>query len=227
MTDEPTADPLGGDGPGGKPRFRGVSHKYGFYAALIAGVTLVHGVNDPTARLGAVVYAASVCSLLGVSALYHRIWWPERVRLWMRRLDHTMIFVMIAGCYTPMALLTMDEGTATMILAVEWGIVLLALVINLIWPIRPKWVTPTLSVGAGWVGIFGFPDILAATGWGCVGLLLLGGLVYTLGAVFYARKWPNPIPGIFGYHEVFHALVIVGAAMHYVAMTNWVFALRS
>jgi len=162
-----------------------------------------------------------------VSALYHRIWWTESVRIWMRRLDHTMIFVMIAGCYTPMALLTMKEETAFWVLVVEWGLVPLALLVNLAWTIRPKWVTPTLSVGAGWAGIGGFPDILETTGYACVGLLLLGGLFYTVGAVFYARKWPNPIPGVCGYHEVFHGMVVVGAALHYVAMVKWVIPLKA
>jgi len=225
MADVDTEDALDGDGPGGKPRYRGVSHKYGFFLALIAGAWLISQTTPGTHRTGAIVYAASVSALLGVSAMYHTVWWPDGIRLWMRRLDHTMIFVMIAGCYTPMALLTMEEETADWILLVEWGIVLLALVVNLAWPIRPKWVTPTLSVGAGWVGIFGFPDILAATGYACVGLLLLGGLVYTVGALFYARKFPNPIPGIFGYHEVFHAMVLVGAALHFVAIKTWVFRL--
>jgi hemolysin III len=162
------------------------------------------------------IYALSVAALFGTSALYHRISWRTvRARRWMRRLDHTMIFVLIAGSYTPIAVLALHGTLSTVVLCVVWGGALAGIVLKLVWIDAPKPLVAAVYVALGWVAVLTFGQIGGAIGGlGLIGLAV-GGLLYSVGAVIYALGRPNPVPGVFGYHEVFHALVIAAAALHY------------
>jgi hemolysin III len=169
------------------------------------------------------VYAASLVALFGVSALYHRINWRSvSARRWMRRLDHSMIFVLIAGTYTPFALLALHGPLALAILIAVWAGALSGVLFKLVWINAPKWLVVVVYIALGWVAVTAVPQLLAAIGVGGLTLLGLGGLLYTLGAVIYAVKRPDPVPAVFGYHEVFHLLVIVAAALQYAVIAFWV-----
>jgi hemolysin III len=202
------------DGPI-KPRLRGVSHQYAFFVSLGCGVALILAASDGRARLAASIYAAAVSALLGTSALYHRVTWRPNARRWMRRLDHSMIFVLIAGTYTPVALLALKGSLATTILIVLWAGALGGVVFKLLWIDGPKWVFAAVYVALGLVSAAVFGELPAAIGWLGVAGLALGGLLYVLGAVVYASERPNPWPKVFGYHEIFHALVIAAATLQY------------
>jgi hemolysin III len=206
-----------------KPRLRGVLHQWAFFVSVIAGTVLVVAAPAGRATLATAIYAVSVSALFGVSAVYHRITWesPE-ARRWMRRLDHTMIFFLIAGTYTPFCLLVLDGALATAILCAVWGGALAGVVLNLVWIDSPKWVTAAVYVSVGWVAIVAFPKLTSELGVMAIVLLGLGGVLYTLGAVVYARKKPDPSPTVFGYHEIFHALVIAAAALQYAVIAFYV-----
>jgi hemolysin III len=198
-----------------KPTLRGVSHQYAFFVSVACGVGLILAASGGRARTAAAIYATAVSALLGTSALYHRVTWRPSARRWMRRLDHSMIFVLIAGTYTPVALLALKGSLATTILIVVWAGALGGVVFKLAWIDAPKWLFAAVYVALGWVSIAIFGELPAAIGWlGVIGLGV-GGLLYTAGAIIYASGRPNPFPGVFGYHEVFHALVIAAAALHY------------
>lgn len=201
--------------PAVKPRLRGVSHEYAFFVSLGCGTALILAASDGRARLAAVIYAVAVSALLGTSALYHRVTWRPRARRWMRKLDHSMIFVLIAGTYTPVALLALHGSLATTILIVVWAGALGGVVSKIVWIDAPKWVFAAVYLALGWVSAAIFGELPAAIGWLGVAGLAGGGLLYTLGALVYASGWPNPAPRTFGYHEVFHALVLAAASMHY------------
>ena len=198
-----------------KPRLRGVLHEYAFYVSLACGVGLMLAASDARARLAAAIYAGAVSALLGTSALYHRVTWRPSARRWMRRLDHSMIFVLIAGTYTPMALLALKGALASTILIVLWLGVLGGMVFKLVWIDAPKWVFALVYVTLGVVTAAVMGELPAAIGWLGAAGLALGGLLYVLGAVVYASGRPNPWPKVFGYHEVFHSLVLAAAALHY------------
>ncbi|HEY1833761.1 MAG TPA: hemolysin III family protein [Solirubrobacteraceae bacterium] len=198
-----------------KPRLRGVSHEYAFFVSLGCGVALILAASDDRSRLAASIYAGAVSALLGTSALYHRVTWRPSVRRWMRRLDHSMIFVLIAGTYTPVALLALHGSLARTILIVVWAGALGGVIFKLAWIDAPKWVFAAVYLALGWVSAAIFGELPAAIGWLGVAGLAGGGLLYTLGAIVYASGWPNPSPKVFGYHEVFHALVLAAAALHY------------
>ncbi len=202
-----------------KPRLRGVSHEYAFFVSLVLGTGLVLLAKGAEARLAVAIYAASLSALLGVSALYHRVDWkrPES-RRWMRRLDHTMIFFLIAGTITPFALLVMEGPLATALLIAVWGGALAGAIVELAWTDSPKWVSAIVYVAVGLIGAIGFPAIIAETGIGAGLLIAGGGALYITGAVVYAVGRPDPSPAVFGYHEIFHILVIAAAAAHFAAI---------
>jgi hemolysin III len=164
------------------------------------------------------VYAFSLSALLGTSALYHRVTWEPGARRWMRRLDHTMIFVLIAGTYTPFALLVMHGTLADVVLITVWATAAAGAILNLIWWDAPKWFTSAVYVSTGWVALIAMPQLWEEIGPAGVGLLVLGGALYTAGAVIYARRRPDPRPEVFGYHEIFHLLVIAAAAVQFAAV---------
>jgi hemolysin III len=199
-----------------KPRLRGVLHEIFFFVAVAAGVSLVLAAPAGRATWAAIVYAASLTALLGVSALYHRRSWRPRARVWMRRLDHSAIFVLIAGTYTPFCA-AQPEGRA-LLLALVWGCAGLGVVKAMVWPFAPKWLSAALCLLMGWGGVALTPTVAARGGASGLALLLTGGLLYSAGAVIYALKRPNPVPGVFGYHEVFHALVVAAAFCHFVVV---------
>jgi hemolysin III len=204
-----------------RPRFRGSSHKWAFFASLITGAILVLLAPTDRATTAAAIYAGSVSGLFGASALYHRVTWRPAARRWMRRLDHAMIFVLIAGTYTPFALLLLHGTLATVVLAIVWGGALAGVVMKLAWVDAPKWLMAAVYVALGWVGAATVPQLLSRGGVGVVTLLAVGGLLYTAGAVIYALRRPDPSPKVFGYHEIFHVLVIAAAAAHYAAIAGY------
>jgi hemolysin III len=204
-----------------KPRLRGVIHQYAFFVAVVLGGAMVALAPAGKPRLAAVIYALSVAGLLGTSALYHRRDWPTRARMWMRRLDHSMIFVLIAGTYTPFALLVLHGALANTLLIVVWAGAAGGTVLNLFWVRAPKPVTAAVYIALGWVAVAAMPQMADEMGLLGVGLIALGGVLYTAGAVIYALRRPNPVPGVFGYHEVFHALVVAAAAAHFAAVAAY------
>jgi hemolysin III len=205
-----------------KPRFRGVSHQCAFFVSLIAGPALVLGAQDGRAVAATAIYAFSLTALLGSSALYHRITWSARARFWMSRLDLAMIFVLIAGSYTPFALLVLDPPLGSLVLWLVWGAAAAGIVLKLLWTSAAKWATATVYVTMASLGVFVAPEVARVLGTTPVVLLGSGGALYIIGAVIYALERPDPLPAVFGYHEIFHALVIVAATVHYVAVAAYV-----
>jgi hemolysin III len=199
-----------------KPKLRGVSHEWAFFISLVCGAALVFFAKTPKATLAVAIYAVSLSALLGTSALYHRVNWKRpNVRQWMRRLDHSMIFFLIAGTYTPFALLAMHGTLATAILVVVWAGAIGGAIVEMVWIGHPKWVSATVYLAIGWVAVAAFPELWSSLGPLGASLLAAGGLLYTVGAVVYATQRPDPNPAIFGYHEVFHAFVIAAALLHF------------
>ena len=205
-----------------RPRLRGVLHQYAFAVSVALGIALVVGAESTRARLASLVFAASVSAMLGISALYHRVIWPPGPRRWMRRLDHSAIFLLIAGTYTPFGLLALDGAWRAAVLAAVWSGALAAILLKVAWIDAPRWLAAVIAVCLGWVGIVALPEIYGRTGLGVLTLLGLGGILYTAGAVVYARKRPDPAPSVFGYHEIFHALVVAAAACQYASVAVFV-----
>ena len=205
-----------------KPRFRGVSHQWAFFVALAAGVALVIAAPSGRATLAALIYAISMAAMFGASALYHRVDWKSlAARRWMRRLDHSMIFLLIAGTYTPFALLVLDGSLAKAVLIAIWSGATLGIGLELLWPDTPKWLTASVYVLLGWVAVIAFPELASELGPLGMSLVAGGGVLYTAGAVIYALRRPDPAPAVFGYHEIFHVLVIAAAALQFVAVAAY------
>ncbi len=202
-----------------KPKLRGVSHEWAFFLSLGFGTALIILARTPEATLAVAIYAASLWALFGTSALYHRVNWTRpNVRQWMRRLDHSMIFFLIAGTYTPFALLVLDGPLADAILAVVWIGAVAGAIVEMVWIDHPKWVAAIIYLAIGWVAVAAFPELWSEMGAAGTLLVAAGGLLYTAGAVVYATQRPNPSPATFGYHEVFHILVIAAAIAHFSAV---------
>lgn len=202
-----------------KPRLRGVSHEWAFFLSLGFGAALIILAETPKATLAVGIYAVSLSALFGTSALYHRVNWRRpAVRQWMRRLDHSMIFFLIAGTYTPFALLVLDGPIADAILAVVWIGAIAGAIVEMVWIDHPKWVAAIIYLAIGWVAVVAFPELWVEMGIAGTLLVAIGGLLYTAGAVVYATQRPNPVPATFGYHEVFHLLVIAAAVAHFAAV---------
>jgi hemolysin III len=202
-----------------KPKLRGVSHEWAFFASLFFGAALILLASTPKATLAVAIYAVSLSALFGTSALYHRVDWKRpNVRRWMRRLDHSMIFFLIAGTYTPFALLALHGTLATAILVVVWVGAVAGAIVEMVWIEHPKWASVLIYMSLGWVAAFAFPALWSSLGVGGAMLLAGGGALYTAGAVVYAIQRPNPKPAIFGYHEIFHLFVIAAAVAHFSAI---------
>jgi hemolysin III len=201
-----------------KPRLRGVSHQWAFFVSLGAGAALIFAASGAREVIAMSIYSFSLSAMLGTSALYHRVTWTPELRRWMRRLDHTMIFVFIAGSYTPFALLVMHGRLASAVLIVVWATAAAGIVLNLVWISAPYWGSALVYVGTGWVAIVTLPQLWEEIGPVGVGLIALGGALYSAGAIVYARRKPDPRPQVFGYHEIFHLLVIAAAAVQYAAV---------
>jgi hemolysin III len=206
-----------------KPRLRGVLHQWAFAVSLVTGVGLVLEAASVRARLAVAVYGLSVAALFGTSALYHRVDWRTLgARRWMRRLDHTMIFVLIAGTYTPFSLLVLPGTLGLVILIAVWSAALAGAVFKLVWIDAPGWLGAATYISIGWIAVIAVPELVDRLGIPAVAVLALGGILYSAGGVIYARKRPDPVPRVFGYHELFHALVIAAAALQYLVVAVWI-----
>ena len=205
-----------------KPRMRGWLHFWSFAASIAACATLIAvstALFGGTAALATSIYSVTILGLFGTSALYHRrTWRTARSRAVMKRLDHSMIFLFIAGTYTPIAALALPAGRADWVLIVVWSGALAGSLLKTVWPHAPSWIGVPIYLALGWVAIFVLPDMLHTGGVAAMVLLLVGGLLYTVGAVFYATRWPNPWPATFGFHEFFHAATVLAAICHQVAI---------
>jgi hemolysin III len=202
-----------------KPRLRGVFHQYAFFISLGSGALLVLLAATTRASVAVAVYAVSVSALFGVSALYHRVTWTGPARRRMRRLDHAMIFLLNAVTYTPVGLLVLKGTLASVVLAVVWGGALAGIALELAWAGAPRWLGGVVYLALGWVAVVAMPQLFTRLGVGGGLLIVAGGLVYSAGAAVYALRRPDPVPAVFGYHEVFHLLVIVGVAAHFLAIS--------
>jgi hemolysin III len=200
-----------------RPLLRGWSHALAALGAIPAAWLLVRGVGPGPAGWGAVVYGASLALLFTTSALYHRIYWPSSIRHLIGRFDHAAIFLLIAGTYTPFCLL-LGPGTGHRLLWLVWGAAALGIALEFGWKAIPKPLRAGLYVLLGWFIVPILPALRAAVGDGSLVLLLLGGAFYTIGAVIYATRRPDPFPRVFGFHEIFHLLVIAAAACHYLVV---------
>jgi hemolysin III len=206
-----------------RPQLRGVTHQWAFFISLVLGVALVLTAPPGRATLAAAVYAACVALLFGTSALYHRVTWrTTAARRWMRRLDHSAIYLLIAGTYTPFALLVLDGALSDVVLVVIWAGAIGGVLLKLLWIDAPKWLSALVYSLLGWVGVAVVPDLIGELGITASVLVAGGGILYTIGAIVYALRRPDPIPTVFGYHEVFHALVIAAAALQYAVIAFWV-----
>lgn len=205
-----------------KPRMRGWLHFWSFTVSIAACATMVAvagALVSATAAVATAVYGITTLGLFGTSALYHRhTWRTRRGKETMKRLDHSMIFVFIAGTYTPVAVLATPPRTAVVVLVVVWTGALAGVVLKVLWPHAPSWVGVPIYLALGWVAVFVLPDMLRNGGVAALVLLLVGGGLYSLGAIFYATRWPNPWPRTFGFHEFFHAATVVAAICHHVAI---------
>jgi hemolysin III len=200
-----------------KPRLRGVLHQYAFFASLVGGAAFVLA-SEARARLAAAIFASTVVFMFGASALYNRGAWSPGVTRWLRRLDHSAIYLLIAGTYTPFGLLALRGAWQLVVLSVVWGGVGAAIVLKVVWPDSPRWLTAALGVALGWVGVVAFPLLLDAVGVFGVSMLVTGGVLYTVGSLVYVARRPDPVPAVFGFHEVFHALVVAAAGCQYAAV---------
>jgi hemolysin III len=208
--------------PHDRPSMRGRLHFWTFFASVATGATLISLAASTVsgfAALATSVYGATVLGLFGVSALYHNIVWSTpRTFTLMKRVDHSMIFLFIAGTYTPFSLLAMDKPDGYVVLSVVWGGALTGVALKLLWPHAPRWLGVPIYIALGWVAVFVLPQLATHAGVAALVLLLAGGVLYTVGAIFYASRWPNKWSHVFGYHEFFHLFTVLAALCHYVAI---------
>jgi len=201
---------------------RGKLHFWSFFVSIATGAALIAlaaSTVSGTAALATSIYGATVLGLFGVSALYHRTWWESpRTRAWMKRLDHSMIFIFIAGTYTPFCVELLTPRKATLMLSLIWAGALGGVALKMIWPHLPRWAGAPLYLALGWAAVAILPDVLHKGGVAALVLLMVGGLIYSAGAVFYALRRPNPWPTVFGHHEFFHACTLVAAISHHIAI---------
>jgi hemolysin III len=199
-----------------------VIHQYAFFASLAALAGLLLVAPSGRAAVAATIYGVTLSALFGVSALYHRVTWSQRGRRWMGRLDHAMINLVIAGTFTPFGMLALSGTLSGVLLMVSWGGAVGGIALHMLWIDAPKWMSATLYVLLGWTGALAMPELVGSVGWTATGLLALGGMLYSVGAAVYALRRPDPSPAVFGYHEVFHALVVAAAVAHYAAVVLYV-----
>lgn len=209
-TKEPTAQP--------KPRMRGWIHGAMFPISVVVGSVLVAQALDQSGRVSSAIFAATAALLFGVSALLHLGTWSPGTEGFLRRLDHANIYLIIAGTYTPFAVLALPRSEGRVLLLIVWIGALAGAAFQLLWTAAPRWLTTALYVVVGWVAVFFIPGLLEGAGVMVVALIALGGILYTVGAVVYAAKRPNPSPATFGFHEVFHSLTVAAFTAHYIAV---------
>jgi hemolysin III len=202
------------------PRLRGLLHAYAFWFALAAAVALILVAPDTRARVSAVIYGIGLCALFGASATYHRWRGHPRWKPVLRRIDHSTIFIFIAASYTPISLLVLNDPLRIIVLASVWLGALAGVAMSIAWIDAPRALVALCYIAVGWVAVVAMPQLFSHRGIGMPLLLLIGGILYSLGAAAYATKRPNPWPRTFGFHEVFHSLVIAAAAVHFVAIAG-------
>jgi hemolysin III len=204
------------------PRLRGILHAHAAWVAVAASVVLVAIAPNAAGRVAAVIYGAGLVALFSASALYHR--WPgdPRWKPWLRRLDHSTIFVFIAASYTPVALLVLDGTIQTIVLVSVWAGAAAGVTLSLAWITAPRWLQAACYLALGWVAVIAVPQLADRAGVAPLVLLGAGGLLYSLGATVYALQRPNLWPRTYGFHEVFHTLVIAAAVVHFIAIAGWV-----
>ncbi len=205
-----------------KPRLRGVSHELAFPVSLLAGAWAVVHAPAGTPRTATAIYAATLSACLGVSALYHRGRWSDRARAWLRRLDHATIFMLIAGTFTPIAAIALSGSLSVATLAIVWGSAVAGSIVTTVWTNAPVVVEVGPYIAVGSFGVVLMPHLLLNVGPVGLGLLALGGAMYVAGAVVYALQRPNPWPRTFGFHEIFHVMVITAAVLQWIVITRWV-----
>ncbi|APX32667.1 hemolysin III family channel protein [Brachybacterium sp. P6-10-X1] len=203
-----------------KPRLRGVLHLIAFPASLVVGLLLVVLGETLTIRLACAVFVLTAGMLFGVSAVYHRGTWSPQRAIMLRRFDHANIFLIIAGTYTPLAVILLAPRQALTLLGIAWGGALIGVCFRLFWTGAPRWLYVPAYIALGWVAVFYMPALYATGGAAVVWLLILGGLAYTVGAIVYGLKKPNPSPAWFGFHEVFHAGTLIGFGCHFAAVAT-------
>ena len=205
-----------------RPLLRGVLHQAAFSVSLVVGTLLIVGADGARRQVAAAVFAGSVAACFGASALYHRVTWTPRLRLWMRRVDHTGIYILIAGTYTPVCLLVLGGAWRWAVLVIVYAGAGTAVVLKFAWVEAPRWVAAALGLALGWVGVAALPQLATRLNPAAVALIGVGGLAYTAGAIIYARRRPDPLPAVFGYHELFHALTLVAVSCQYVAIAFFI-----
>ena len=207
--------------PSGLPSFRGLLHAWAFWLAIPAGIVIGLASDGARARVAEAVFAGTVVMMLGTSALYHRFAWTPEVRARIRRLDHAAIFALIAGSYTAFGLLVLVGTARVVVLTIVWTTIAIAIGSKFAWRRTPRWLSPALGIAVGWVGVFVFPQLIDRAGLTLSLLVLSSGVLYTAGAIVYARRRPDPTP-IFGFHELFHALVLGAVGLQYAAVGSLV-----
>jgi len=190
--------------------------------AVVLAPLMIFGADGERRRLASAVFAGSVVACFGASALYHRVTWTPRVRLWMRRIDHAGVYLLIAGTYTPVSLLVLRGAWRPVVLTIVWAGAAAAIVLKFVWVAAPKWLAAAIGMARGWVAVVALPQLIARLHPAAVILLVVGGLAYSAGAVVYARRRPDPVPAVFGYHELFHVLTLGAAACQYAAIAFYV-----
>jgi hemolysin III len=198
-----------------KPRWRGRIHQVAFFVSIPAGIALVVLAGGWAARVAALIYACSLTAVFGSSAAYHRGNWSPKALRRMKRLDHSMIFVLIAGSYTPVALLVLHGPWQVVLLSIVWTLAAVGITLKLVRIDGFSVLTATLYMVMGWIALVAFPQMLHVMPAPALWLTLLGGLLYTAGAIVFATKRPDPSPSVFGYHEVWHAFIVVASLCHF------------
>ncbi|GAB3127988.1 PAQR family membrane homeostasis protein TrhA [Glaciibacter psychrotolerans] len=200
-----------------KPTWRGWIHAGIFPVTVVAGIILLILADGPAARWSSAVFVATSMLLFGNSALYHRFNWQPRTKLLLKRIDHANIFLLIAGSYTPITVLALPPQKAVLLMSLVWSGALLGIAFRVFWINAPRWLYVPLYLLLGWGALMFIVDFFQANAT-MMTLIMVGGLCYSVGAVIYALKKPNPIPGVFGFHEIFHALTAVAFLCHWVAI---------
>lgn len=207
-----------------KPKLRGWLHAGMFPLSLAAGIVLVALAPSGGSRIAAAIFSLAAVLLFGTSALFHRGNWSPTVRNRLRRMDHANIFLIIAGSYTPFAMLGLPEDQGRLLMTIVWSGALLGVLFRIFWMGAPRWLYTTLYLVVGWIAVFFLPGLIDGVGVAAVVLIIVGGVLYTLGALVYGLKWPNPWHGWFGFHEVFHTFTVAAFTVHYVAISMVVYS---